>query len=241
MSCSLRFMLILLAVLAASAGAQAAGKPAHKPAAYPAHKPAHHTSPPKTNHYHRAAVHRPAVPHARHVAPRMVRQSANRTVHRYPIHRVQRRYVRQSNYFVRNHRYHRRYTHSYYPGRYHWRSNYYNRGYGRSRRHLSRSIRGIVMGVQGNAVNGMVVVRVVRPLSRRFRYATALAGANGGRGTSTAHRIHVNGATRYEILSVPRTAGTFASLHKGEEVLILKQSNQSNLAQRVEVIPRRGR
>lgn len=225
MSCSLRCILILLAVFAASANVHAAGKPPHRPAAHPVPKPPHHTSHTKTIHYRRPAVHRPAVPHARRPVTRSVRRPVIRTVHRYPVHRVHRRYVRPSNYFVRNYR----------------RAGYYNRGYGRSRRYFSRGVRGIVEGVQGNAGNGMVLVKVFRPRSSRFRYATALAGVNRVRGVSSAHRFHVNNATRYEILSVPRRAGTFASLHKGEEVLILKRSNQSNIAQRVEVFPRRAR
>ncbi len=237
MSCSLRSILVLLAVLASSADVHAAGKPPHRPAAHPPR----HVSHTKTIHYRRPAVHR----HAVHRAARIVRRPATRrvvrTVHRYPVHRVQRRYVRQANYYSGYHRYHRRYAHSYYPGRYYWRSNYYNRGYGRSRRHLSRGVRGIVMGVQGNAGNGMVVVRVIRPLSRRFRYGAALAGANRGRGAFAAHRFLVNGATRYEILSLPRQAGTFASLRKGEQVLILRRGNQSNLAQKIELFPPRRR
>lgn len=241
MSCSLRCLLVLLAVLASAANVHAAGKPAHRPAAHPARKPPHHTSHSKTNHYRRPAVYRHAVQPARRRAARIVRRPVIRTVHRYPVHRASRRYVRRSYYFPQNYRYHRRYAYTYYPGRYLWRSNHYNRGYGRLRRHLARGVRGIVEGVQGNAGNGMVLVKVVRSRSSRFRYATALAGANRGRGASSAHRFHVNNATRYEILSIPRRAGTFASLHKGEHVLILRRGNQSNTAQRVEVFPRRGR
>ena len=72
-------------------------------------------------------------------------------------------------------------------------------------------------------------------------YGTTGAGANLGRSASSAHRFQVNNATRYEIMSTPLQAGTFASLHKGEQVLILRPGNQSNTAQKIEVFPRRGR
>jgi hypothetical protein len=242
MSGSLRSLLVLLAVFATTADAHAARKPAHRPPARHAGKAPRHTSHTKTNRYRRPAVHRHPAPQPRRRVTRTVRRPATRTVvrtvRRYPVHRVTRRYVRRPYYYQRRHR---RYTYTYYPGRYYWRTSYYNRGYGRSRRHVSRGIRGIVEGVQGNPANGTVLVKVFRPRFSRFRYGTTFVNANAARRTSPLHRFHVNQATRYEILSTPPRAGTFASLHKGEHVLILRQGNQSNTAQMVEVFPRRRR
>lgn len=245
MSCSLRSILVLLAILSATADAQAARKPGHRPPAHHAGKAPRHTSHSKTNRYRRPAVHRRPVQHPRRRVTRVVRRPTTRTVvrtvHRYPVHRVTRRYVYRPYYYHRPYRHHRRYSYTYYPGRYHWRTNYYNRGYGRSRRQLSRGIRGIVEGVQGNPGNGTVLVKVARPRSSRFRYGTTAANANRGRNASSVHRFRVNNATHYEILSTPPRAGTFASLHKGEQVLILKQGNQASTAQKVEMFPRRVR
>ncbi len=242
MSCSFRSLLVLLAVVAATADVHAARKPPHRPPAH--HAAPRHISHTKTIHYRRPAVHHPPVYHPRR-APRVVRRPVNRTVvrtvRRYPVHRVVRRYVRRPYYYYHNPRYHRRYTYSYYPGRYHWRTNYYNRGYGRSRHNHSRGIRGIVEGVQGNAGNGTLLVKVFRPRSSRFRYGLAAANANPARNASALQRFHVNNATRYEVMSAPPRAATFASLHQGEQVLILKQGNQSNTARLVEVLSQRRR
>jgi hypothetical protein len=234
MSCSSRSMLILLAFVAAASRADAAGKPGPRPAAHRVRTAARHVSHSKTIRYGRPAVHRRPVERAPHRASRIVRRPVTRvivrTVHRYPVRRVPRFYRR---YYFRNFGYYRRYTHFYYPGRYRWWTSYYNRGYGRSPRYFSRAVRGIVEGVQGNAVNGTMLVKVMRPYSRRFRYGGAWAGAYGG----SVHRFHVNTATRYEVLSIPRLPATFASLHPGEGVLIVKRGNQSNIAQKVDLFP----
>jgi hypothetical protein len=241
MSLSLRSILVLLLVFATAADSHAAGKPAHRSGAHHARKAPRHTSHTKTHRYRRPAVHRHPVQRPHHRVTRILRRPAARTavrnVHRYPVRRVNRRF----GYWPYYHRHHRRYTYFYYPGRYRWWTNYYNQNYGRSRRHFSRGIRGIVEGVQGNPGNGTVVVKVFRPRSSRFRYGTTVAGANPAQSASSAHRFHVNNATRYEIMSTPPQAGTFASLHKGEHVLILSPGNPSNAAQKIEVFPRRGR
>jgi hypothetical protein len=169
-----------------------------------------------------------------------VRRNASRAVYRYPVHRVHRRYVRRPYYFpyyFGRHYRHRRYTYNYYPGRYTWRRSHYNRGYGVSRRHGLRGFRGIVESVQGNANNGSLLVKILRPRSSRFHYAANRRGVGGG--ATSWHRFHLNNATRYEIMTAPPTAGTIASLHKGERVLIQTQSNSANTAKLVEVFARR--
>ena len=124
-----------------------------------------HVSRSKVKHHRRPAVHRRAVQHTRSRASRTVRQPVKRivvrTVHRYPVHRVQRRFVRRP-YYVGRHSHHRRYTHSYYPGRYVWRTSHYNRGRVASRRFTTRVIGGTVESVQGNANNGTLLVKVLR-------------------------------------------------------------------------------
>lgn len=243
MSCSLRFLLVLLAAFAATADVQAARKAARRTATHHARTAPRHTSRSKTTHYRRPAVHRRTVKRVQHRTTRIVRRPVKRTVvrtvRRYPVHRVHRSIVRRPYSVGRHSRHHRRYTYNYYPGRYNWRTSYYNRVRRGSRRHVSRGIRGIVEGVQGNAGNGMVLVKVHRPRSSRFRYRTTNAGA--GRGSSAVHRFHVNNGTRYEMLSAPPKGTTFAALHKGEHVLILRHGKQANTAQKVEVFPRRKR
>jgi hypothetical protein len=243
MSCSLRSLLVLLAVLAATANAQAARKSSHRAATRHTHKATRHTSHTKPTRYRRPAVHRRPVQGVRHRVTRIVRRPVKRTVvrtvRRYPVHRVYRYAVRRPYYFGRHARHHRRYTYIYYPGRYNWRTNYYNRVAGIRRRHASRGIRGIVEGVQGNAGNGTVLLKVLRQRSSRFRYGTTNAGA--GRGAASVRRFHVNNGTRFEILTAPPKAGTFAALHKGEHVLILTHGQQANTAQKIEVFPRRKR
>jgi hypothetical protein len=267
MSSSLRSILGVLAVLAAAANVQAAGKghpPAHQahkapnhvahaktaakghpPAAHQAHKAPNHVSHTKVNHHRRPAVHRRPVQRVQRVqrsATRIVRQSVRpnvlRTVQRYPIRRVQRNFVRRP-YYSGLYPGIRRYTYSYYPRRYVWRTSYYNRGSGASRRRASRGIGGIVESVQGNANNGMLLVKVLRPRSSRFRYATTNAAAR--RGATSLHRFHLNNGTRYEVLTTPRRGGTIADLHKGEHVMIQKHTNAANTAQTVQVSPLRKR
>jgi hypothetical protein len=163
-----------------------------------------------------------------------VRRNAIRTMHRYPVHRVQRRALVRMNSPTRFSR-QRRYTYSYYPGRYVWRSNYYGRGLGSSRRGATRGIRGVVESVQGNAVNGTLLVKAARPRSSRFRFASVAR-----RGTSM-HRFALNNATRYEVLAVPRRGGTIADLHKGEHVMVLTHPRAAHQAQKIQLSPLRKR
>ena len=261
MSSFLRSILVLLAVLAWSANVQAAGK-GHRPAAHQARKaPSHvshaktaakgrpaahharkapsHVSHSKVNHHRRPAVRRHPVRRMRPSAARAVRRPATRTmvrtVHRYPVHRVQRRYVRRPYYsgFSSGRR---RYTYFYYPRRYVWRTNYYNRGYGASRRRsTARSVAGVVESVQGNANNGILVVKALRPRSSRFRYATTNAAVR--RGATSLHRFQINNGTRYEVMTTPRRGGSIADLQKGRHVMILTHANTAHTAQRVHVSP----
>jgi hypothetical protein len=232
---------ILLAVLAAAADGQAYGK-GHRPAARPARTAPRHLSHTKVNHYRRPAVHRHPVRSVRRSAARIVRQPVRRvvvrTIHRYPVHRVQRRFVRRPYYHGRFSGV-RRYTYSYYPRRYLWRTSHYNRGYGGWRRRASRGIGGIVESVLGNGFNGTLLVKVIRPRWSRFRYARTNAGA--GWGATSLHRFHLNSGTRYEILTIPPRGGTIADLHKGERVLVFRNANSGNIAQIVRISPWRGR
>jgi hypothetical protein len=248
--------LVLIAALAAiafpSAPAQAAhhssgrvAKRAAKPPEHHARKPPHHASHTKTNRYRRPAVHRRPAPRVNRRVARTVRRPVNRTVvrtvHRYPVRRVSYRYVRRPYVWGGIRRYHRRYTYNYYPGRYRWRSSLYNRGYGLGRRNSSRGVRGIVEGVQGNESNGTILLKTFLSSSSRFRSGTTVSGPRAAAGTNSIHRFHVNNGTVYEVLSSPRKAGTFASLHKGEQVLILTRRNQASTAQKVELFPSRRR
>jgi hypothetical protein len=244
MSHSLRSLLALLAVVASAASAHAAGKPARRPPAHHARTPPRHVSHSKTNRFPRPAVHRRPTPrgpaHVNRSVRRPVTRTVVRTVPRYPVHRQYVRTVRRPYYVTRSQRVHRRYTYTYYPGRYRWRTNHYNRGYGGLRRSLVRRVPGIVEGIQGNAGNGTVLVKVFRPSSRRFRYGT-LAGANAARGNYSVQRFRINNGTRYEMLTTPRQASAFASLQKGERVLIQTTGNSANTAQIVALYPRRKR
>lgn len=267
MSCFLRSLLSLVAVLAATAGVQAAGK-AHHPAAHHAaksathavhakpaakghrsanhqtHKAPRHVSQSKVKHHARPAVNRRPAKRVQQRTKPNVRRTVSRTkvrsVQRYPVNRVRRQLVfvpSSVNGRSRHHHHHRRYSFSYYPGRYAWRSSAYNRGSGGSRRHASRGIRGVVESVQGNANNGTLVVRTIRPRSSRFQNA---ANRKGGRATSL-RRVHLNNGTNYQILSNPAKGGTMADLHKGAHVLILTHTKPANTAQKVEVSPLRKR
>jgi hypothetical protein len=233
--------LIVLAALAPITDVQAAGK-GRGPATHHARPAPRHVSHTKVTHYRRPAVHRHPVQRVRRSATRVVRQPVRRTtvrsVHRYPVHRVQRRFVRRPYYSHRNLGV-RRYTYSYYPSRYLWRRSHYNRGYGMGRRHGSRAIGGIVESVQGNPINGTVLVKTLRPRSSRFRYTAARARA--GWGATSLHRFHVNNGTRYQVMSVPPRGGTFADLHKGERVLIRPHANSGQTAQIVHVYRQRRR
>jgi hypothetical protein len=236
-----RSLLILLAILAATVNVQAAGK-GHKSASHHARKAPRHVSHSKVTHHRRPAVHRRPAQHVRHRTTRIVRQPVKRTVvrtvHRYPLHRARHHSVRRP-YYHGHHSRHHRYTYFYYPGRYRWQTNHYNRGYGVSHRRAVRGIRGIVESVQGNAGNGTLLVKVMRPRSSRFRYATTNAAA--GRGATSLRRFHVNSATRYEIMTGTSASGTFANLHKGERVLVLTQGNSAQTARKIEVFARRKR
>lgn len=239
MSCSFRSILVFMAVLEAAADLQAAGRGGHP--AHHARKAARHVSHTKVTRHRRPSVRRQAQ-RFRHRATRSVHQTARRnvrrTVHRYPVHRVHRRYVRRPYYFGRHWRHHR-YTYFYYPGRYLWRRSHYNRGYVIWHRHGPRGIGGVVESVQGNANAATLLVKVVRPRSSRFRYAGTNRGV--GWGTTSLRRFHLNNGTRYEIMTTPPTGGTFASLRKGERVLVLPQGNSGNTAKIVEVFARRRR
>lgn len=259
MSHFLRSSLVVLAVFAMSANVQAAGKgrtqaqkaPAHvshtksvakghKTAPRHAGKAPRQVSHSKVSHHRRPAVHRRPAQRVRRSTPRVIRQPVRRTVvrtvNRYPVHRIQRRFLSRPNTHVRHSR-NRRYTYFYYPGRYQWRTNHYNRRSGISRRHSSRGVRGIVEQVQGNPANGTVLVKVLRPRSSRFRFTTARAGA-ARRGTSL-HRFHLDSGTRYEVLTAPPRGGSIADLHKGEHVLVLKRARTANAAQKIQVSPLR--
>lgn len=242
MSCSFRGLLVLLAALATTADVQAGSKapPRRPPAPHRVHRPPIHVPHIRVTHHPRPAVHRIAVHRVRHAPNRIVRQpvrrTAIRTIHRYPVHRVQRRFVRRP-YYSGRHFGVRRYTYSYYPRRYAWRTNHYNRGYGVRRRH-PRAIGGIVEAVQGNALNGMLLVKVIRSRSSRFRYARVHAG---GWGATSLHRFHLNGGTSYAIMTIPPRVGTIADLHKGERVLVLTPAKSANIALRVQASPRRRR
>lgn len=251
MSSSLRSLLVLLAVFVMAANVQAAakkqagGKKRH-PATHQTHKAPRHVSHTKVTHHRRPAVHRRPVQHARRrTTPNArgpVKRTVVRTVHRYPVHRVQRRFVVRPYSFgphARRHHHHRRYTYFYYPGRYVWRTSHYNRGYGVSRRRPSRGVAGIVESVQGNAGNGTLLVKVLRPRHSRFHYAAARKTA--GRGATSQHRFHLNNGTRYQIMTAPPKRGSIADLHKGERVLILRHAKAANTAQKVEVFARRKR
>lgn len=253
MSCSLRSLLVLLAVFVMTVNVQAAGK-GRRPAAHKAGKKPPHVSRTKVTHHRRPAVHHRSTQHARrrttpnarrpvqHRTTPNARRKVARTTHRYPTHRMQRRVVVRSNSVgpqARRRHHHRRYTYLYYPGRYAWRTSYYNRGYGVSRRRHSRGVRGIVEAVQGNGVNGTVVLKVRRPRHSRFHY-TARRNAIG-RGATSQHRFHLNQGTRYEVMTAPRRRGSIADLHKGEHVLILRHAKSANTAQKVEVFARRKR
>ncbi|MGH7169685.1 MAG: hypothetical protein ACRELG_05330 [Gemmataceae bacterium] len=215
-----------------------------KPAKHQARKAPSHVSHSKVSHHRRPAVHRRPVHSVRRTATRTtsrtasrttrkpVRQRVVRTVHRYPVHRQQRRYVRRSSSSRRFSSRHR-YTYSYYPGRYAWRRSSYNRGYGASRRSTSLGIGGIVESVQGNANNGTLVVKLLRPRHSRFRVA--------GRSATSLHRFQLNKNTRYEVLAAPPRGGTIADLHKGERVRILPHTNAARTAQKVSVSPQRKR
>lgn len=182
----------------------------------------------KVIHHPRPIVYRGPV-HMRHLPNRFVhhpgRRMAFRTVHRYPVHRFPRRFVRRPYYYYG----HRRYSYFYYPGRYRWRTNYYNRGYGLWR---PRVIGGIVQSVQGLPGGGTLMVRVPRSRYGRFRYAGA------GRGATTVRRFLLNPATLYEVMTIPPRGGTIADLHRGERVLILTHTHTANTAQKVSVVSR---
>lgn len=236
-----RFLLILLAASTAITDVRAAGG-GRRPATHHARPAPRHVSHTKVNHHRRPAVHHRPVQHVRRSATRIVRQPVRRTVvrriNRYPVHRVQRRFVRRPYYSGRYFGV-RRYTYSYYPTRYLWRRSHYNRGYGVGRRRGSRGIGGIVESVQGNANNGTLLVKVIRPRFSRFRYATTNAGA--GWGANSLHRFHLNNGTRYEIMAVPPRGATFADLHKGERVLVLTRPNSARNAQMVQMYRQRRR
>ncbi|HTU88537.1 MAG TPA: hypothetical protein VMF69_00430 [Gemmataceae bacterium] len=263
MSSLLRSLLIVLAAVASAAKVEASPKPPpapkppprppaphivhkppHLPAPHPVHMAARHLSATKVTHHRRPAVHRHPVPNARRGAARSVRQPGRQTMvrrtHRYPVHRVQRRFVRRPYYVGgRNFGVRRRYTYSYYPGRYLWRTSNYNLGYGVGRRRGQRGIAGIVESVQGIAGNGTLVLRVVRPRSSRFRYARTNAGA--GWGATSLHRFRLNNGTLYHVMTAPPRGGTIADLHKGEHVLVLTHTNTGGAAHVVQVSPRRRR
>lgn len=186
MVCAFRSLLISMVLLGAAAAAPVAK--GHPPAPHPAFKPPHlpklpppprlpvphpphvmprYPIPPRVNHHPRPMVYRGTVPHVRHAATRIVRQpvrhAAIRTVHRYPVHRRPFRFVRRPHFYgVYGHPY------SYYPRRNGWRPNY-NRGYGALQRRGPRVIGGIVESVQGIPGNGLLLVKVFRPRSSRFR------------------------------------------------------------------------
>lgn len=252
MVCSFRSLLISWATLAMASGAQAVSAPPKphfpKPPAMP--KP-HFPKPPamprlphvpnpflrgpahfphtKVIHYPRPSVHRGSLPHMRLGTTRMVRQpfrgTTIRRIHRYPVHRLPHRFVRRPYHFYG----HRRYSYFYYPGRYRWRTNRYNRGYGVLR---PRVVGGIVESVQGVPGGGTLMVRVPRSRYGRFRYAGA------GRGATTLRRFLVNPATLFEVMTIPPRGGTIADLRRGERVLILTHTHTANTAQKVSVVSR---
>lgn len=230
MVCSFRCLLIGLAVLVTTSGTAASPKPRpHHVRPVPINVPR-----PRVSHHPRPAVHRIPVHHARNPATRIVRQpvrrTAIRTVHRYPVHRLPRRFVRRPHHFG-----HRRYSYSYYPGRYRWRSNHYNRGRSSGRRGI---VGGIVESVQGNLGNGTLLVKVHRSRSSRFRYARNNAA---GRGATSLRRFHLNGGTLYQVMTIPPRVGTMADLRRGERVLIQTHPNTGHTAQKVVVSPGRRR
>lgn len=247
-----RLLLVLLATLATTAGVLAARppappkphlpkppppprihlpKPPHPPIRPPIYRPPVHFPHAKVIHHPRPIVYRGPV-HMRHVRFPVVRppvrRAAFRTIHRYPIHRFPRRFVRRPYHYFG----HRRYSYFYFPGRYRWRSNRYSRGFGLWR---PRVIGGVVESVQGIPGNGTLLVKVHRRRAGRFRYALA------GRGATTLRRFHLNLGTLYEIMTIPPRGGTIADLRRGERVLILTHTNTANTAQKVSVVslPRR--
>lgn len=210
-------------------------KPPRLPVVRPPHPPIRR--PPvrvtrtKVIRYPRPIVHRGPIRHVGRpgfgVVRHPVRRAGFRTVHRYPIHRFPRRFVRRPYYFGA-----RRYSYSYFPGRYRWRSNRYHRGYGIWRQ---RVVGGVVESVQGVPGNGILLVRVSRRGYGRFRYGAA------GRGATSLRRFHLNIGTLYEIRTIPPRLGTVADLRRGERVLIQTLSHTANTAQKVMVVslPRR--
>ncbi len=249
MVCSFRSLLVLLAILATAASALAASKgrpPAppkphipkppsppkpHIPKSPPIRMASNHVQRSRVIHHPRPVVYRGPV-HVRRFPNRIVhhpgRRAAFRTIHRYPVHRFPRRFVRRPYYYYG----YRRYSYFYYPGRYRWRTSYYNRGYGLWR---PRVVGGIVQSVQGIPGGGALVVRVPRSRYSRFRYV------GGGRGATTLRRFLLNPATLYEVMTIPPRGGSIADLRRGERVLILTHAHTANTAQKVSVVslPRR--
>ncbi len=206
-------------------------------------RPPHYRPPIQTNHYRRPIVYRMPVYRPQHYLILPVHRPATRTVarttRRHPVHRVTQNSTHRLCSAHRNSGQHRRYAYNYYPGRYQWRTNHYNRGYGgRAQRQLPRGICGTVAGVQGTAGNGKVLVNLSHARSGRFRNATTAVSANSGPSAWTMQPFQVNNATRYEVMSTPVKAVDFASLHEGDQILILRQDNESNTAQKVEIFPR---
>ncbi|HTU17366.1 MAG TPA: hypothetical protein VMG10_04830 [Gemmataceae bacterium] len=221
-----------------------------RPAAHHANKTARHVSHTKVNRLARPAVHRHSSrnvrrstsrtvkPAVKQAAKPTVKRAVARTAHRYSVNRVQRSFVSRP-FVVRRRTHHRRYTYSYVPGLYAWRTSYYNRRAVASRRRGSRGVAGVVEMVQGNAVNGTLQVMVLRPRSSRFHYARRKAAAAVA--TTSHHRFQLNNGTRYEVMTTPRRKGTIADLRKGEHVLILRHPKAAHTAQKVEVLARRKR
>jgi hypothetical protein len=185
-------------------------------------------------HHARPIVHRNLAPivhrSPNRVVVQPVRRTLIRTIHRYPVRRVPYRFVRRWYYpgFFG-------YGSAHYRGRYWWRNHYYLGNYGHRHRRRHHVFGGIVESVQGNLGNGILLVKVFRPRSSRFRWVNRVSTA--GSAATSLNRFLLNNGTAFEVMTNPPRLGTIADLHKGAHVLIRPHASLANTAQRVQVSP----
>lgn len=194
----------------------------------PHHSTPHHPSAPK----HIVAT--PSKPKAIvHHQTRTYRQSQpttviNRTTNNYYITRNYNRPYRANRAYYHS-------SHSYYAGKYNWRSSRYSRRHHHHHRHI---VRGIVETTSGTPATGNVKIKLLPPSTTRFRYGMAVRIPKN----APLRNYQVNNQTRYVQVTNARggqKAGAFKDLVQGEPVMILTPRTGNTLAQAIEIFPKK--
>jgi|SRR5579883_140428 len=210
--------------------------------AAPAHQAGakHHSAPPRKSPHH-STPHHPSAPKHKVATPSKPKAIVHHQTRTYRQNHSTTVINRTNNYYItriynRPHRTNRAYyhsRHSYYVGKYNWRSSRYSRRHHHHHRHI---VRGIVEATSGTPATGNVKVKVVPPSTTRFRYGMALRIPKN----APLQNYQVNNQTRYVQVTNARggqKAGAFKDLVQGEPVLILTPKTGNTLAQAIEIFP----